>query len=131
MAIPSIDEVKKSVIAKEIEPFETKIIEHLETVSTVSYAENTEIPVKPVLVVVRGSDISEPGILALMESIEAGGYTDVDVKNTRAPKPDGLGSSANPTPAEKQVEISFKIPTAPTGGNTTPGTGGTTPPSGE
>lgn len=112
MAIPSIEDVKKSVIAKEIAPFEDKIIEHLETVSTVAYAEST-VAVKPVLVVVRGSEISEAGIIALMESIEAGGYTDVDVKNSRAPKPDGLGSSANPTPAEKQVEISFKIPAAP------------------
>lgn len=109
MAIPSIEEVKVSVIAKEIAPFEEKIIDHLETVSTVAYAES-EVAVKPVLVVVRGSEISEAGILALMESIEAGGYTDVDVKNARAPKPEGLGSSANPTPAEKQVEISFKIP---------------------
>ncbi len=123
MAIPSIAEVKKSVIAKEIAPFEDKIVEHLETVSTVTYAESTEITVKPVLVVVRGAEISEAGILALMESIEAGGYTDVDVKNARAPKPDGLGSSANPTPAEKQVEISFKIPAS-----TTPPV---TPPSGE
>lgn len=127
MAIPSIDAVKKSVIAKEIEPFEAKIIAHLETVSNVSYAENADIPVKPVLIVDRGGEISEPGILALMESIEAGGYTDVDVKNTRAPKPDGLGSSANPTPAEKQVEISFKIPTTKAGGSTPAQGGGSTP----
>lgn len=124
MAIPTIEEVKTEVTAKEIAPFEQGIVEHLESVSTVDYSENTAITNKVVLVSFKGKEISEVGIEALEASIKAGGYTNVSVKNTTEPKRDGIGSNAAPTAPEKVVVVSFNIGAAPTPSNGSGGSSG-------
>lgn len=82
MAIPAFEEIKATVIAKEIEPFEKDIVSYLELPSTVSYLSNDEISVKTITRTFKDRSLTEDGVEALKASIEAGGWTDVTVSST-------------------------------------------------
>lgn len=125
MTIPTLSEVKTAVTAKEIAPYEAKITEVLETPGTVTFAESAEIPTKTFSHTFQKSNLSEPGIAALIASITAAGYTEPKVENQLSPRAEGLGSNAAATPQERQVFVSFLLaPASPA--PTTP----TTPPAG-
>lgn len=106
MSIPTLAEAKASAIATEIAPFEEGITEYLEQPATISYLENTKITNKVIIRTFIDKAITEAGILALMESIEAGGWTDATVENQIILPAESLGSDRKP--GKPSVVVTFK-----------------------
>jgi hypothetical protein len=105
MSIPTQAQAKTAVIAAEIAPFEKDITAYLQTPAMITYLEGATVG-KTVVRTFLDKELSEAGILALMESIEAAGWVDVVVDNQFTAAEVGLGISRGPQ--KKEVLVSFK-----------------------
>lgn len=110
MAIPTKAQAKAAVIAAEIAPFEKEITAYLQTPAMVTYLEGAPAG-KTVIRTFLDKELSEAGVLALMESIEDAGWITVVVENKFTSAEVGLGISRGPQ--KKEVLVSFKPAVTP------------------
>ncbi|ABY63207.1 virion structural protein [Pseudomonas phage 201phi2-1] len=108
MAIPSLADIKATVSAAEIAPYEADITAHLETAGTVEYLETA-----PAAMIVRtypGKVITPQGIEALKAALTAAGWLTPTVVNGHEIPASGIGvNTQQPRP---QVTVTFKPPAA-------------------
>lgn len=124
MAIPTFEDVKAAVVAKEIEPFEAEIIKRLESEGTVAFSDNADIADKTLYVTFKGKVISEAGIEALETALDDAGYEAVSVVNQLEPKATGIGANAADAAQGTVVVVTFTLPAAPTPTPPGPANGG-------
>lgn len=113
MAIQTLAEIKSSVTATEIAPFEKAINDFLATPETVAYLSSTEQKNKVIVRLFNDRELTVPGQDALRKAILDAGWIEVIVRNQPSPPREGLGSTN--APSHLDVFVSFKPAAAPSG----------------
>lgn len=115
MAIYSLEEASQLTIAREIEPFEESINDYLSLPATVSFLQDPAQAVHFVHRIFKNAAITDVGVAALKEAIEAAGwksvlvelrqfdlYVSFYVEEQAAPEPETPEEPETPTDSEDE-----------------------------